>query len=151
MSKFKSGMVRRVERKRKERQEYRKRRKEKLMRSGEFSVCQFFTDDNYEYVRMFVTAEEAMKAAHFYTHNVAAKMGIVERVIITDGGDSTVFEWKKGEGIVWPEDIKAFNDSALVKDQRRDADGRKDASEKLSEQDRGGNKNSNVVITYMIR
>jgi hypothetical protein len=33
-------------------------------------------------------------------------MGITERVIITDGGDSTVFEWKKDEGVVFPDLFK---------------------------------------------
>jgi hypothetical protein len=96
------------------------------MNTGEFSVCQFFTNDSYEYVRKFVSAEEAVKAAHFYTHNVAASMGIVERVIITDGGDSCVFEWKKGEGIVWPENLKGLevkSDTKIVEDQRHVTEG----------------------------
>jgi hypothetical protein len=29
-------------------------------------------------------------------------LGITKRVQITDGGDSTVFDWRNGEGIVWP-------------------------------------------------
>ena len=82
---------------------------------GEFNVCQFFVNGHYEYVRRHVPAHEAVKMAHFYTHNVAAKMGIVERVIITDGGDSVVFEWKKGQGITWPE---GMND----KDKGREAE-----------------------------
>lgn len=72
----------------------------------EFSVCQFFIDGTHEYVRRYVTGEEAVNAARHYTNNVATKMGVVERVIITDGGDSTVFEWKLGEGITWPEEAK---------------------------------------------
>jgi hypothetical protein len=67
-----------------------------------FSVYQFFTNGQYEQVRSHVPVEEAMKAAQHYTNNVAVKMGITARVIITDSGDSTVFEWKKDEGIVWP-------------------------------------------------
>jgi hypothetical protein len=68
----------------------------------EFSVCQFFPDGSYEYVRRYVGAEEAVKAARFYTDNVAARMGITRRVIVTDGGDYCVFEWKYGEGVVYP-------------------------------------------------
>jgi hypothetical protein len=45
------------------------------MSNGEFSVCQFFADDSYEYVKRFVDAEEAVKAARHYTDNVAVKMG----------------------------------------------------------------------------
>lgn len=75
------------------------------MGSPEFSVCQFLSDGSYEYVRRFVFAKEAIEAAHHYCTSVGAKAGFVERVIITDGGDCTVFEWKKGIGIIWPEKL----------------------------------------------
>ncbi len=68
---------------------------------NEFSVYQFFTDGTYERVRSFVSAEEAVQAAHHYTHNIAVKMGVVNRVMITDGGDCCVFEWKDGV-VTWP-------------------------------------------------
>jgi hypothetical protein len=67
-----------------------------------FSVVQFFADDSYEYYKEHVGAEEAVKAAHFLSHNVAAQIGTTKRVIITDDGDSTVFEWRHGEGVVFP-------------------------------------------------
>lgn len=70
--------------------------------SGEFSVCQFFEDGSYEYVRRNVSAEEAVNVAKIYTSNVAAKLGITRRVIITDGGDFTNFEWRVGDGVVYP-------------------------------------------------
>jgi hypothetical protein len=68
---------------------------------NEFSVYQFFEDGSYEKVREFVSAEEATKAAHHYTNNVASKLGIVKRVIITDGGDCTCFEWQYGKGVTF--------------------------------------------------
>lgn len=68
---------------------------------GEFSVCQFFEDGSYEYVRRYVSAEEAVNAAKHYTSNVIVKMGITKRVIITDGSDCTVFEWQQGKGITF--------------------------------------------------
>ncbi len=68
----------------------------------EFSVCQFFDDDTYEYVRRFVRASEAVEAAHHYCKGVAARTGLVQRVIITDGGDDTVFEWQFGRGVTFP-------------------------------------------------
>ncbi|WP_157083564.1 hypothetical protein [Bradyrhizobium manausense] len=37
-----------------------------------------------------------------YTSSVAAKLGVVTRAIITDGGDFTDFEWKFGEGVTYP-------------------------------------------------
>jgi hypothetical protein len=71
-----------------------------------FSVYQFFVNGMNERVREFVPIEEAMAAARHYTSNVAVKMGITTRVIITDTMDRTVFEWKQGEGITWPEEMK---------------------------------------------
>ena len=68
----------------------------------EFSVCQFFEDGSYEYVRRFVSAEESMQAFAHYTTNVASRMGITKRVIVTDGGDAICVEWKYKEGIVYP-------------------------------------------------
>lgn len=68
----------------------------------EFSVCQFFSDGTYEYVRRWVNAEEAVKVAKHYTGSAGAKLGTTVKVIITDGGDMTAFEWQHGKGIVFP-------------------------------------------------
>lgn len=68
---------------------------------GEFSVYQWFPDGTYERVREFVSAEEAVRAAHHYTNSVGARLGITTKVMITDGGDCCVFEWRRGEGIVF--------------------------------------------------
>lgn len=70
--------------------------------SNEFSVVQFFEDGTYEYVRRFVSAEEATEAAGHYMRSVAVRMGLVKRVIITDGGDCCCFEWVNGVGITFP-------------------------------------------------
>ena len=70
--------------------------------TNEFSVWQIFTDGSYEAVRRFVSAEDAMKAAKHYSTCVAAQMGIIRRVIITDGGDCINFEWRYGKGITFP-------------------------------------------------
>lgn len=71
-------------------------------RSGEYSVCQFFKNDTWEYVRRWVSAPEAVDAFKHYTTSVAAQVGMTVRVIITDGGDSTNAEWVYGKGIVFP-------------------------------------------------
>ena len=68
---------------------------------GEFSTVQFFADGTHEYVRRWVGAEEAVKAAKHYTESIAAKAGMVTRVIITDGGDFTCFEWTNGKGVTF--------------------------------------------------
>lgn len=67
-----------------------------------FSVCQFFETGDYEWVRTNVTAEEAVKAFQHYTNNVACKLGMTKRVIITDSGDCICYEWKLGKGITFP-------------------------------------------------
>jgi hypothetical protein len=73
------------------------------MTEREFSVAQFFEPDGeYEYVRRFVTFKEAIAAFVHYTNNVATNLGVVQRVIITDGGDCTNMEWVKGKGITYP-------------------------------------------------
>ena len=68
---------------------------------GEFSVCQFFKDGHYRYERRWVDAREAVEAAYHYSHNVAASIGVVEKVIITDGLDCTVFVWESGKGVTF--------------------------------------------------
>jgi hypothetical protein len=75
---------------------------ERLDVYGEFSVCQFFKDDTYEYVRRWVNAEEAVNAAKHYCNSVAVRMGMVKRVIITDGSDMICFEWLADKGVVYP-------------------------------------------------
>lgn len=71
-----------------------------------FNVVQFFMDESSEYVRKNVTAEEAMKAFSHYCNSVGAKLGTTRRVIITDSLDFTNMEWKKGEGVVFPDELK---------------------------------------------
>ncbi len=66
-----------------------------------FSVVQFFMDGTSEYVRRNVSAEDAVNAAKHYCNSVAAKTGIVTRVIITDMGDCCCFEWQYGKGVTF--------------------------------------------------
>ena len=68
----------------------------------EFNVVQFFEDETSEYVRRNVTAKDAFDAFTHYTHSVGAQMGMVKRVIITDGLDCTNMEWQHGKGITYP-------------------------------------------------
>jgi hypothetical protein len=71
------------------------------MTDDQFSVWQFLSDGTQERVRDHVDAKEAVEAAAHYTDNVAAKLGLVERVIITDGDDFCCFDWRKGQGVVF--------------------------------------------------
>lgn len=67
-----------------------------------YSVCQFFEDNTYEYVRRYVDSNEAVFAFHHYTTSVGAQIGITKRVIIVDGADLICFEWEFGKGITFP-------------------------------------------------
>jgi hypothetical protein len=67
-----------------------------------FSVCQFFENDTYEWVRENVDADEAVKAFQHYTNNVATKIGVIKRVIITDQDDYVTMEWQHGKGVTFP-------------------------------------------------
>lgn len=72
--------------------------------SGEFSVAQFYDDGHYEYLHRWISAGQAVYAAREYTRRITDD---VARVIITDGGDNTVFEWKRGKGITFPPEFKS--------------------------------------------
>ena len=72
------------------------------MSVGEFSVCQFFADESYEYVIRFVDAETAVRKAKALTETVGARLGTTKRIIIADGGDCTNFEWQFGQGVTFP-------------------------------------------------
>jgi hypothetical protein len=72
----------------------------------QFSVCQFFMDGSYEYVRRYVGIVEAAKAFAHYTTSVGAFHGTTVRVIITDGGDCICMEWEFMKGITFPEPEK---------------------------------------------
>lgn len=67
-----------------------------------FNVIQFFPDDQYEYVRRNVSAEEAARAVAHYTISVGAKLGFTKRVIVTDMDDTICFEWQFSKGVVFP-------------------------------------------------
>jgi hypothetical protein len=68
----------------------------------EFSVYQFFPDESSERVLSLVDAETAVKMAAQLYLGVGCRIGTTQRVIITDGGDYTVFEWKHGKGVTYP-------------------------------------------------
>ena len=72
---------------------------------GEFSVYQEFVDGSNEPLKRFVGIEESMPMAVRFTKSVGARIGTTRRVIITDGGDCCVWEWKFGEGIVFSPEL----------------------------------------------
>jgi hypothetical protein len=72
------------------------------MSLGEFSICQFFADDSYDYELRNVDAKTAIECAARLAGSVGGRLGTTKRIIVTDGGDCTCFEWKHGEGVTFP-------------------------------------------------
>lgn len=68
----------------------------------EFSVYAFASDGSWQRELSFVSAKEAVMWARWLTETREAKFGEVAKIIITDGGDHTCFEWRFGEGVVFP-------------------------------------------------
>lgn len=73
---------------------------------GEFSVYWWDPKDCYYAEKKYCGGEEAVKTARALVSRPAAKMGIFKRIIITDGGDCCCFEWRYGEGVVFPKQEK---------------------------------------------
>jgi hypothetical protein len=67
-----------------------------------FNVCQFFPDGGYEYAGRRMPAKESIELMKRLTESVGGRIGTTVRVIVTDGGDSIVAEWKFGEGVTYP-------------------------------------------------
>lgn len=73
---------------------------------GEFSVCQFFKDGTSDFEVRFVDHELAVNTFARLCTNVAARVGITRRVIITDGGSFVNMEWQFGQGVTFPPELK---------------------------------------------
>lgn len=69
---------------------------------NEFSVYQWFIDGSCERVLNLVYLEQAVRTALNLILSVGGRIGTTIRVIITDGGDCINWEWKFGEGVVFP-------------------------------------------------
>lgn len=69
---------------------------------NEFSVYQWFVDENREEVLRFVPLEQALRTAINLTRSVGGRMGTTIRVVVTDSDDCINWEWKFGEGVVFP-------------------------------------------------
>lgn len=74
------------------------------MSAGEFSVYQYFQDDSYEKAASAIDLESAVKLARRLAASVGGRIGTTRRIIITDSGDCTVFEWLFDEGVTFPEE-----------------------------------------------
>jgi hypothetical protein len=72
------------------------------MSDREFSLYWWDADGGQHEELRFVGAEEAVKRSFTLANGPASKLGIVKRIIITDGGDCCVFDWHSDQGVVWP-------------------------------------------------
>ncbi len=76
------------------------------MSAGEFSVAQYFKTGDYDYEIRFVDMKTAVNVFAFLCTNVAAQVGLTQRVIITDGDDFVNAEWQFGQGVTFPPELK---------------------------------------------
>lgn len=74
----------------------------KQLPAGEFSVWWWDADGGQHEELRFVSPEAAIRRAGSLIHGPSSILGLIQRVIITDGGDCTNFEWVKGKGIIFP-------------------------------------------------
>lgn len=74
------------------------------MSSGaeQFHVVLFFDDDSYIYEGGWRPAEEATLLAISHTKRPTGLIGMTKRVIVVDRDDRTCFDWRFGEGVVFP-------------------------------------------------
>jgi len=70
-----------------------------------FNVVQFFEGNLSDYICRGVSPEDAMRTLGDYSRRPAAKIGIIKRLIVTDGGDCTNAEWRFGEGFTFPPEL----------------------------------------------
>jgi len=68
-----------------------------------FNTVQFFPDGSHEYIARAVPIAQAMEKACSFIKRPAAMIGLIQRVIVTDMGDCTCFEWTFGKGITFPD------------------------------------------------
>ena len=87
------------------------------LRQPEFSVAVFFADDTHSYALRDIDFPAAFDAVMRLVKTLLAPSnrghGIV-RIIITDGGDDTVFEWLPAEGITFPSPHSAQEVEAYI-------------------------------------
>lgn len=72
------------------------------MISEEFSVWKFYADGTNTPIHRFIGPLKAVTSAMECMNSEDALSGKIVKVIITDGGDFTNFEWRHGEGVIDP-------------------------------------------------
>jgi hypothetical protein len=72
------------------------------MSENEFSVWIFYTDGTHFSEWRYLDGDSAVRKAKELTQRPFVELGICEKIIITDGNDFTAFEWRPGQGVVYP-------------------------------------------------
>ena len=67
-----------------------------------FTVSAVFVDGSHLCEGRGLDARDAVALAYDCARRPAARLGIIERVIIVDDGDRTVFEWRYRRGVIFP-------------------------------------------------
>jgi hypothetical protein len=67
-----------------------------------FDVCWWDKEGGLHREKTGVSAKTAVETAHSLTRRPAVQLGIIQTVMIIDRGDSCVFKWQYGQGVVWP-------------------------------------------------
>ncbi len=67
----------------------------------EFAVWLFFPDESHICEQRGLGPKAAVELAKDFTERPAAKAGMISRIIITDDGDNTCFEWTFGKGVTF--------------------------------------------------
>ena len=68
---------------------------------AEFSVYGFYADGARAFTRRWLHAKNAVEVAHRCIWLADRFDNFIDRVIITDGGDCTAFEWQRDKGITF--------------------------------------------------
>jgi hypothetical protein len=71
---------------------------------AQFSVFSFFDDESYTPVIRWVSLRRAGQEIDWILNGRACdeRRKVIKRMIITDGGDHTVYEWTREKGVTWP-------------------------------------------------
>jgi hypothetical protein len=70
--------------------------------TGSFSVWIFFTDGTHFSEWRNLSGRTAVLKAKELSKRPVVQSGMVERIIITDSGDCTAFEYRPGVGVTYP-------------------------------------------------
>lgn len=75
---------------------------------GEFSLYWWDPQGCQHEELRYVDAGRAVDRAGTLSRGPAAQLGMVKRIMITDGGDYAVFEWTHEDGITFPPERRGW-------------------------------------------